>query len=85
MPKGVEITDEQRAEIQSLIAEDRPVKQIARRVHLSPTTVHRVANGPKARAKPRAYRVTLNLTMTQIGLLLEALGPDVYCHFGEPE
>jgi hypothetical protein len=96
MPKGVLITDEQREEIKELLADDKTPKQVARKLHLSTTTIARVKNGkPTGKRSPhrykvfipstrRTYAVLLHLTLDEINRLVKAYGPDILYKFRRP-
>ena len=87
MPKGVLITDEQREEVQDLVAADKTVPQIARKMHLSTTTVSRIKNGQptgKGGNKARTYPVLMHLTMDEIHMLIDKVGPSMLHKFKRP-
>jgi len=80
MSKGVVVTDEQRETIREMLDDAKPIDQIARKMHLSKTTINRVRNGKatgrQKRRPARTYTVTLDLTLGEISTLLK-MWPDV--------
>lgn len=80
MPKGVDLTEEQKAEIQELYRDRIPAERIAKKLHLSKTTVHRVANNDPGRKK---HRIVMHLTDKELADLIIKCGTDIVFKFSK--